>query len=154
MVAIEGANDEIDTHALEKTARYDGGYTAQHPYIKAFWTVVHAWPQERKRKFLLFTTGTDRIPMGGAGQLGLILQRNGPDTERLPTASTCYSALPTLLSAPLSDDLPSLVISTSSSSNRIQISSSSPSTSLRRRCSTSSRRPLSSIRASVSANSP
>jgi len=92
-VCCEGASDEIDSVALEKAARYDGGYHAKHPVIQAFWQVVHSWPQEQRRKFLLFATGTDRIPSGGIGTLPFIIQRAGTDTQRLPTASTCYNLL-------------------------------------------------------------
>lgn len=88
---MEGAHEEIDTHALQKATRYDGGYHEKHAYIQAFWRIVHAWSDEQKRKFLLFVTGTDRVPLGGMGQVGLIIQRNGPNTDRLPTAATCYS---------------------------------------------------------------
>ncbi len=40
----------------------------------------------QKRKFLSFTTGCDRAPVGGLGKLTLIVQRSGPDTNQLPTS--------------------------------------------------------------------
>lgn len=48
---------------------------------------------ELKKKFLLFTTGCDRAPVGGLGQLPLIIQRGGPDTDSLPTSHTCFNIL-------------------------------------------------------------
>lgn len=34
-----------------------------------------------------------RAPIGGLGSLQLVLQRNGDDTTRLPTAHTCFNVL-------------------------------------------------------------
>ncbi len=34
-----------------------------------------------------------RSPGGGLGTLKLLVQRSGPDTDRLPTAHTCFNAL-------------------------------------------------------------
>lgn len=48
---------------------------------------------EQKKRFLAFTTGCDRAPVGGLSQLVLTLQRSGPDSERLPTAHTCFNTL-------------------------------------------------------------
>lgn len=31
--------------------------------------------------------------MGGLGRLSLVIQRSGPDSERLPTAHTCFNYL-------------------------------------------------------------
>lgn len=37
---------------------------------------------EDKRRLLQFTTGSDRVPVGGLGRLKLIIARNGPDSDR------------------------------------------------------------------------
>jgi hypothetical protein len=42
---------------------------------------------------LKFLTGTDRVPLQGLAALRMTVQRNGPDSDRLPTASTCYTYL-------------------------------------------------------------
>ncbi|VDI27238.1 Hypothetical predicted protein, partial [Mytilus galloprovincialis] len=55
--------------------------------------VVHEFTEEQKRKLLQFTTGTDKVPVGGLSKLKLIIARNGPDSERLPTAHTCFNVL-------------------------------------------------------------
>jgi hypothetical protein len=72
---------------------YAAGYTAKHPTIKWFWSVAHAWNSEQKKRFLAFTTGSDRVPISGLGSVPLVIQRNGPDSDHLPTASTCYNVL-------------------------------------------------------------
>lgn len=52
---------------------------------------------EEKKRLLFFTTGSDRIPVGGLGKLQFIIAKNGGDSDRLPTSHTCYNVL--LLSA-------------------------------------------------------
>ncbi|XP_042313963.1 ubiquitin-protein ligase E3A isoform X2 [Sceloporus undulatus] len=83
----------LDFQALEETTEYDGGYTRDSLIIREFWEIVHAFTDEQKRLFLQFTTGTDRAPVGGLGKLKMIIAKNGPDTERLPTSHTCFNVL-------------------------------------------------------------
>ncbi|XP_038856661.1 ubiquitin-protein ligase E3A-like isoform X1 [Salvelinus namaycush] len=83
----------LDFHALEETTEYDGGYNKDCRIIKDFWETVHSFGEEDKRLFLQFTTGTDRAPVGGLGKLKMIIAKNGPDTDRLPTSHTCFNAL-------------------------------------------------------------
>lgn len=64
-----------------------------HPAVRRFWEVAHLLPMDQKRRFLSFTTGCDRVPVGGMGQLTLVIQRGGPDTDRLPTSHTCFNTL-------------------------------------------------------------
>ena len=37
---------------------------------------------EQKKQLLMFTTGSDRIPVGGLSNLKLIIAKNGPDSDR------------------------------------------------------------------------
>ncbi|XP_042178601.1 ubiquitin-protein ligase E3A-like isoform X5 [Oncorhynchus tshawytscha] len=83
----------LDFQALEETTEYDGGYSKDCRIIKDFWETVHSFGEEDKRLFLQFTTGTDRAPVGGLGKLKMIIAKNGPDTDRLPTSHTCFNAL-------------------------------------------------------------
>lgn len=46
-----------------------------------------------KKAFLFFTTGTDRAPIGGLSKVTLTIQRQGPDSNTLPSAQTCSSVL-------------------------------------------------------------
>ncbi|KAF2136475.1 uncharacterized protein K452DRAFT_237496 [Aplosporella prunicola CBS 121167] len=89
---VEGSM-HIDTHALERVTRYDGGFSAEHAFVREFWAVVHAWDQERKRKLLEFVTASDRVPVAGIESVVFWVQRNGPDGEGLPTSSTCFGRL-------------------------------------------------------------
>eukprot|EP00727_Mastigamoeba_balamuthi_P014729 m51a1_g9882 hypothetical protein (1016) ;mRNA; f:13847-18173 len=86
-------SDDIDIEALRKATVYEGAYHAEHPTIKMFWEVLGGFTPEQKRKFLFFTTASDRIPVGGLQAMRLIVQRAGPDTDHLPTAMTCFNCL-------------------------------------------------------------
>lgn len=83
----------FDFDALEGSTEYDGGYTNETPVIKDFWSIVHSLSLDDKRKLLQFTTGSDRVPLGGLSKLKLVIARNGPDSDRLPTAHTCFNVL-------------------------------------------------------------
>ncbi|KAK4883149.1 hypothetical protein RN001_006468 [Aquatica leii] len=83
----------FDFDALEGSTEYDGGYTNESATIKDFWSIVHSLSIEDKRKLLQFTTGSDRVPLGGLSKLKLVIARNGPDSDRLPTAHTCFNVL-------------------------------------------------------------
>lgn len=82
----------LDFEELEKSAQYEG-YDENHPLIKNFWEVVHSLPLEQKKRLLFFTTGSDRSPIGGLGKLHLVITRHGPDSDRLPSAHTCFNHL-------------------------------------------------------------
>ncbi len=72
---------------------YEDGYNESHPVIKMFWQVVKSWSTEQKKLLLNFVTGSDRIPITGLASLTFIIQRNGPDSDRLPTSLTCFGRL-------------------------------------------------------------
>lgn len=84
---------EYDFCALEQSTEYDGGFTATSQTIKNFWEVVHEFSEEDKKRLLQFTTGCDRVPVGGLSKLKFIIARNGPDSEKLPTSHTCFNVL-------------------------------------------------------------
>ena len=56
---------------------------------------MHTFSYEQKQKLLRFATGSGRAPIGGLSNLlpKFKLQRNGPDSESLPSAATCFSTL-------------------------------------------------------------
>lgn len=83
----------FDFKELEQSTEYDGGYTAESQTVQDFWNIVHTLSTEDKRKLLQFTTGSDRVPVGGMSHLKLVIARNGPDTDHLPTAHTCFNVL-------------------------------------------------------------
>ncbi|XP_055535236.1 ubiquitin-protein ligase E3A isoform X1 [Wyeomyia smithii] len=84
---------EFDFNELEQSTEYEGGFTAESQTIKDFWAIVHGLSMDSKRKLLQFTTGSDRVPVGGLSRLKLVIARNGPDCDRLPTSHTCFNVL-------------------------------------------------------------
>lgn len=63
--AVIVGNQNYDWHALESGAEYKNGYSSCDQTIQWFWEVFHELPVEDKKKFLLFLTGSDRIPITG-----------------------------------------------------------------------------------------
>ncbi|GAB0091217.1 Ubiquitin-protein ligase E3A [Sergentomyia squamirostris] len=84
---------EFDFEELQAATDYDAGYTADTPVIRNFWEIVHALPIENQRQLLEFTTGSDRVPVGGLSRLKMVIARNGPDSDSLPTSHTCFNVL-------------------------------------------------------------
>ncbi|CEG46973.1 E3 ubiquitin protein ligase [Plasmopara halstedii] len=90
---ICGSSD-LDFKALEEATLYEDGFTKDSEIIRAFWVIVHALPLKDKKKLLRFATGSDRVPIRGLSNLVFVISRNnGPDSDRLPTAHTCFNHL-------------------------------------------------------------
>ncbi|OAD52622.1 Ubiquitin-protein ligase E3A [Eufriesea mexicana] len=83
----------FDFAELEATTEYEGGYTVNSKAVRNFWRVAHSLPPESQRRLLQFTTGSDRVPVGGLSRLKMVIARHGPDSDRLPIAHTCYNVL-------------------------------------------------------------
>jgi len=86
-------NENLDFEALKRGTIYEGGYSEDSPLVKWFWKIAFTFTIEEKKSFLLFVSGSERAPLNGLQDLGLIITRNGPDADRLPTAHTCFNIL-------------------------------------------------------------
>jgi ubiquitin-protein ligase E3 A len=86
-------NPCLDFDGLIKGSRYEGGYHAEHRVVQWLWQVVNEFDAEDRKLFLKFFTGSDRAPIGGLGNLRCIIQRDGPDSSKLPTSHTCFNTL-------------------------------------------------------------
>lgn len=86
-------NTNYDWTELQKSTEYKGEYWTDHPTIKLFWEVFHSLPLEKKKQFLLFLTGSDRIPILGMKSLKLVIQPTGGGEHYLPVAHTCFNLL-------------------------------------------------------------
>ncbi|TRY65653.1 hypothetical protein DNTS_009883 [Danionella cerebrum] len=86
-------NTNYDWKELEKSTQYKDEYWAEHPTIKIFWEVFHELPLEQKKQFLLFLTGSDRIPILGMKSLALVIQPTAGGENYLPVAHTCFNLL-------------------------------------------------------------
>ncbi|KFD69997.1 hypothetical protein M514_06796, partial [Trichuris suis] len=68
-------NEHYDWYEFEKCTEYRGEYWRDHPTIKIFWQVFHSLTNEQKKKFLLFLTGSDRIPFLGMSQIKSVMAK-------------------------------------------------------------------------------
>ena len=83
----------MNFYELKKAAKYEDGYKIDSLTIKYFWEVLFDFSEEEKKKFLFFVTGCDRAPINGLGNLIITVSRWGPDSDKLPTAHTCFNHL-------------------------------------------------------------
>ncbi|KAE8630834.1 hypothetical protein XENTR_v10000981 [Xenopus tropicalis] len=89
---VVGSNN-YNWQELEENAIYKGDYSTAHPTVRMFWETFHDFPLEKKKKFLLFLTGSDRIPIYGMSSLRIIIQSISSGEDHLPVAHTCYNLL-------------------------------------------------------------
>ncbi|XP_023217636.1 ubiquitin-protein ligase E3C-like [Centruroides sculpturatus] len=94
-ILISGAHTPVDVEDLKIHTNYAGGYSIDHPIIKAFWRVVENFDEKRKRQLLKFVTSCSRPPLLGFKDLSpaFCIQYAGNEPDRLPTASTCMNLL-------------------------------------------------------------
>lgn len=63
--AMVTGNEDYDWGELESNASYKAPYHADDLTIKLFWEVFHELTLAEKKQFLLFLTGSDRVPILG-----------------------------------------------------------------------------------------
>lgn len=68
-------------------------FNSDDKIIEWFWDIFQGLDLHRSRKLLQFITGNDRLPVGGAKILNLVIMKNGCDTDRLPSSQTCFNTL-------------------------------------------------------------
>lgn len=93
MKAIRG-QEEGDWNFWEwvETAQYEN-YTPDEPTIVYFWRVfLDKFTHADRKKFLLFLTGSDRIPFGGVKYIHFKISKS-VDYYKLPWVSTCANIL-------------------------------------------------------------
>jgi E3 ubiquitin-protein ligase HECTD2 len=86
----------VDLAALEDVTMYDG-YSKSDASVRNFWEVANSLSIEQQRKLLMFTTGSDRVPVGGITEMNFKISKlpfpNQTKTEILPMAHTCFNQL-------------------------------------------------------------
>jgi hypothetical protein len=89
----------VDWPAIRDNCRYEHGYTAESPVILWLWDIVlDLLDDAERRAFLLFVTGSDRLPIVPSASrtnhaLSMLVVRAGPCADRLPTTQTCFNTL-------------------------------------------------------------
>lgn len=58
-------NEDYDWGRLEVDCVYKGEFHKGHQTICFFWEIFHELDLELKKQFLLFLTGSDRVPISG-----------------------------------------------------------------------------------------
>ncbi|CAJ1065607.1 hypothetical protein L3Q82_018869%2C partial [Xyrichtys novacula] len=86
--------EDYDWDVFKQNAVYEGDYHAKHPNIIVFWKVFERLTAEEKKKFLLFLTGSDRVPFLGMKSIKMrvALLPNANETHR-PESLTCHNLL-------------------------------------------------------------
>merc|ERR1719228_1315210 len=92
LMALVVGNENYDWKVMEEKCTYKEGYDSDHPTIVYFWEVFHEFTEENKKKFLLFLTGSDRIPIAGMASMKICIQKTA-DVNFLPVAHTCFNLL-------------------------------------------------------------
>ncbi|KAF2866852.1 hypothetical protein BDV95DRAFT_583012 [Massariosphaeria phaeospora] len=88
---VEGTQD-IHIPALKKATRYEDGYSATHPTITDFWSIVETYTADDKRRLLDFVTASERVPVTGFESMNFVIGTQ-LNAELLPTSSTCFGKL-------------------------------------------------------------
>jgi E3 ubiquitin-protein ligase HERC4 len=65
LMAVVIGNEDYNWHEFEQEAEYKNGYSSADQTVRWFWEVFHELPLEDKKNFLLYLTGSDRIPIQG-----------------------------------------------------------------------------------------
>ncbi|KAG1926675.1 ubiquitin-protein ligase E3A [Pimephales promelas] len=82
----------LDMGSLQRVVQYEG-YSKTDPTIRAFWDVVLAFSLELQKKLLHFTTGSDRVPVGGMADLNFKISKIDVSTDWLPVSHTCFNQI-------------------------------------------------------------
>uniref|UniRef100_A0A8C1VKM9 HECT-type E3 ubiquitin transferase n=1 Tax=Cyprinus carpio TaxID=7962 RepID=A0A8C1VKM9_CYPCA len=82
----------LDMGSLQRVVQYEG-YSKTDPTIRAFWDVVLPFPLELQKKLLHFTTGSDRVPVGGMADLNFKISKIDVSTDWLPVSHTCFNQI-------------------------------------------------------------
>lgn len=88
-----GGEVPVDVGALRRRAAAQGWEECERGYLNDFWDVVAGFDDAAKRRFVVFVTASDRVPLRGWEELRITVQKNGGGDERLPSAYTCFALL-------------------------------------------------------------
>ncbi|XP_061107093.1 probable E3 ubiquitin-protein ligase HERC3 [Conger conger] len=94
LMALLCGNIHYIWEELEKNALYQA-YEPTDKNIQNFWTVFFELSEEKKKDFLSYMTGSDRLPIRGLANIKItIVNQNKPNPDDFyPVANTCYRCL-------------------------------------------------------------
>lgn len=96
----DSKDETVNTHNLRAQTHSAAAHCAvaflpiphHNLQIVLFWKVFHELSLQEKKKFLLFLTGSDRVPVGGMEAIVITIQPVSDD-RLLPVAHTCFNLL-------------------------------------------------------------
>lgn len=92
LMAVIIGNEDYNWEEFEQNTEYKNGYTDSDQTIRYFWECFHELSTDEKKKFLLFLTGSDRIPIQGMKGIKIYIQPVNDD-NCLPVAHVCAGLL-------------------------------------------------------------
>jgi len=92
LMGLVVGNQNYQWDELERNCTYKNGYTTDSATVLFFWQVFMELTEENKKKFLMFLTGSDRIPLRGMESVKIYIQKT-EGTGHLPVAHTCFNLL-------------------------------------------------------------
>jgi hypothetical protein len=84
----------LDFKELKDCCIYANGFTPDCKLIKWFWEIVlEEWDDEKRRRLLSFSTGSDRAPVNGLKSMKFFLVKDTENANdlKLPTSHTCFN---------------------------------------------------------------
>lgn len=91
-ILISG-KEEYDWDEFKQSTNYSDGYDENSESIKIFWKIFFEFfNQDQKIVFLMFVTGSNRVPIQGMKEIKLRIQKS-TSTNLLPVAHTCAGIL-------------------------------------------------------------
>jgi E3 ubiquitin-protein ligase HECTD2 len=95
---IRGSDEPLDVSSLKAVAVYehwpkDHQKPEEQAQVKWFWDFFERIQPLDQRKVLSFITGSDRLPAMGATNLVIRVQLLKTDSERFPSARTCFNTI-------------------------------------------------------------
>ncbi|KAA8495039.1 E3 ubiquitin-protein ligase UPL2 [Porphyridium purpureum] len=92
---------EIDVADLKANVEYSAGYSASRAQIVWFWRSVALMDKDDLARLIMFVTGTSKVPLEGfaalpgmnGGVQKFQIHRVAGDSDRLPSAHTCFNQL-------------------------------------------------------------
>ncbi|XP_078061143.1 putative E3 ubiquitin-protein ligase HERC4 [Mustelus asterias] len=94
LMALIHGESKYDWQLLAEGTKYIG-YSETDKIIVNFWEMFHGLTEEEKKRFLVFLTCCDRVPVGGMRSLRIVIHRDVRDEPDLyfPAAHTCSKTL-------------------------------------------------------------
>lgn len=93
LALLVAGREDLDFYALMKATKYDNGFTADSPTVRAFWRIVFTrLTDEEKKKLIFFVTASPRAPIGGLGAVPFVIAKDS-DKNHVPQSHTCFCML-------------------------------------------------------------